>query len=179
MPQQTLDYRSPQPNQNRGRSLSPLKRFLARRWKGLAILVALGFFGLWVVFAPHPRVKHPASASDVTELTSVPPPPEATNIWVASCGEGGFAPGFQGLVRFEAPTPVCLQYAAAVLHGASQCPPGSFDPKLEADFFSDTSWFDLDKATDLVGFRSSSGTGRLSKVWVDRGRGVFYSLESD
>lgn len=174
MSQQTLDYRSPQT----GRPSSGLRRIVSRWWKWAAVaVVTAGGFGFWAFCCRHPSERFPASATDVTELTSVPPPAGATHIHVASCGEAGIAPGFQSLVRFEAPTAVCLQYAAAVLHGAPLGTPPSFAPKVDADFFTNPNWFDLNQSTNLIGGQTQSG--RPLKVWVDKGRGIFYSCESD
>jgi len=174
MSQQTLDYQSPQAE----RAPSALRQAISRWWKRFTVAIfALGVFGFWAVFCRHPSERFPATANDVTDLTSVPPPAGATHIHVASCGEAGIAPGFQSLVRFEAPTPVCLQYAATVLHGAQLGTPPKFNPNVDADFFSNPSWFDLNQATNVVGGQTQSG--RPLNVWVDKDRGVFYSCESD
>jgi hypothetical protein len=171
---QPLDYITLVPQRHR---LLPVAIHIARRWWPVPIiLLALFVFGLWEVIGRHIDEGRPGTPSEIADFTSVAPPAEASKIWVASYREGPMA--FSHYVRFEAPPGICLQYAARVAPGRVLTPfdgnVGSFD----ADIFKDMSWFDLDKAENLV-----NASGRANRpnatIWVDQKRSVFYFNEHD
>lgn len=171
MPKLTLDYRNA--TNPIAVTPSPIQKFLSKRWVPWAfmLMIVLTGVGLWLISCLFVHEAHAASPKEVARLTSILPPPEARNLMAASADP--LAPGFTHFVRFEAPPDVCLSYASAVLKGAPLGPPRQFDRSVCQDEFWRKSWFDLDKATNLVG-------GSLSPdvtVWVDKDRGVFYFME--
>jgi hypothetical protein len=145
-------------------------RLLGRWWPVSTGICALALFGLWEIFGLHVQEGRPGTPAEVADFTSIMPPPQATNIWIGSFRTGR---GFSHYVRFEAPAVVCTKYASQIVHQSSLSPeivppdPTNVDQK----YFSSLSWFDLSKATDVVGAEVGAS------VWVDRRRGVFYFYE--
>lgn len=82
---------------------------------GIAALLFVGFFAyeVWVTFLYNVDFGSWSTRGDVTECTSVPPPPEASDIRVAMFSHGQARNTF---VRFRAPVDVCLKYATLVAH---------------------------------------------------------------
>jgi hypothetical protein len=174
MPQQPLDYQTL--GGGPPRRLPVMLQAIRRWWPVAMVLAAAVLFGLWEMFARHVDEGRPGSRAEVTAFTSVPPPPQAAKIWVASYGEGPMA--FSHYVRFEAPPAVCRAYAAAVVPGATLSRPDDNSVALDLEIFKNMSWFDLGQATTLVGARGSMPRPNIH-VWVDTTRGVFYFMETD
>jgi hypothetical protein len=120
------------------------------------ILLPLAFVGytIWWMYAAHSYEPGEASnAADVAELTSVPPPPEARDLRVASFEHMQARLVF---VRFSAPVDVCRRYAAAVLPNSTL---KTLDWNQRNDDLGtvatgsyrlqDLSWFDLPYLHDL------------------------------
>lgn len=175
MSQQPLDYRSAQPQALRRLSLTG--KILPKSWPVPLVLAALAVFGLWDMFGLHVDEGRPGSPAEVTAFTSIPPPRQATKIWVASFEDGG-GWGFSHYVRFEAPPAICCQYAAAILPGIVPSGSDNFHPSLDPDIFKSMSWFDLGNAVTLIGASGRNPRPNIH-VWIDTTRGVFYFMETD
>jgi hypothetical protein len=111
-------------------------------------------------------------------ITGLKVPPEATNIRAAS---HSLWVEYAQYLRFEAPVDVCLRYASTLVRGPTTKPDSELDltddaRSVRADAFDDFSWFDLDKAQDVV---TAGGGPSQPQVWVDRTRGVFYYRKTD
>jgi len=135
---------------NPPRRKSKLRPILITTLILIVILLPLAFLAYQFAspFFTHQSEPGPASsASDVAQLTSVPPPPEATGFRVASFEHGQARLLF---VRFSAPASVCQKYAAAVLPNAKLKPldwQDKYDDLATLSSgtaqFHDLSWFDL------------------------------------
>lgn len=154
----------------------------SRRWLiTLGLPLATVALFAWVLFGFH--IDEPSgfvTATQAAAYTGLPLPPEAKNIRMA-----GYRQWIEEAqyVRFEAPVDVCLAYAAKVVASPDPLPAAddhlrvSAAKPLRPKAFRDFSWFDLDKATNVVS--GGGNTGLFTTVWVDRDRGVFYCRRSD
>lgn len=118
------------------------------------------------------------TASRAESITGLKLPPEAKNIR-AACYRQWIE--YAQYVRFEAPVDVCLRYAATVAPGATTEPADEYDLAdgrhlIQAGAFDDFSWFDLEKAQNVV---TVGGGPSRPQVWVDQKRGVFYYRLTD
>jgi hypothetical protein len=178
MPQQHLDYGAT----DGSRSAFPTFRRVARRfWPlllGLAVVAATVTFTVWRWSSL--RVDDPAgfsSPSVVTQYTGVAPPAQATHIRTAGYSHG---PIYSHYIRFEAPANVCLVYAQQLAAGSKLIPaePDCMDSVLTHDrtLLTHLGWFDLPRATNLVGATSGATSGPTAgaSIYVDQSRGIFY-----
>jgi hypothetical protein len=120
----------------------------------------------------------PIDASRAEWITGLKLPSEAKNIRAAKYSQWI---EYAQYLRFEAPADVCLRYAATVALGAATQPADEFDLKngarpIRSGAFEDFSWFDLDKAQNVV---TAGGGPSQPQVWVDQARGVFYYRKTD
>jgi hypothetical protein len=149
------------------------------KWFGrfcvLGIIIWIG----WVYCGVHVTDSYgPISASKAESITGLKVPPEAANIRAATFHQWIETAQY---LRFEAPVDVCLQYASLVNSGPVTQRADEYSLKdgvhlLRPEVFGDFSWFDLDKAQDVV---TDGGGPSVPQVWVDRSRGVFYYRLTD
>jgi hypothetical protein len=134
-------------NQNQPRRRSILRPIAI----ATLILLPLAFLAYriaWPFLTHHSDPGAASSAADVAELTSVPPPPQASGFRVASFDHGQARLVF---VRFDAPADVCEKYAPAVLPPNSKLKPLDWQDRYDdlatlsmgTREFDDLSWFDL------------------------------------
>ncbi len=105
-------------------------------------------------------------------------PDEARNIQFAGYREWIAA---EDLIRFEAPTDVCLKHAAMISTDMQLVPIITQDLALSTtqpfgSNFKDSSWFDLAKATNVV---HGGGGSHKAEIWIDQDRVVFYYHYTD
>jgi hypothetical protein len=147
-------------------------------------LVRFGVLGVivwfaWALFGLHvTEPRRPITVSRAESITDLELPREARNIRAASYSWGV---EYSQYLRFEAPPEVCLRYASTVAPRAATRPADEFDLRNGAHLtrsgvFDDFSWFDLEKAQDVV---TAGGGPSQPEVWVDQTRGVFYYRKMD
>ncbi|MBC7782813.1 MAG: hypothetical protein H7144_03155 [Burkholderiales bacterium] len=144
----------------------------------VAVLGVIVWF-VWSLFGFHvTESRGPCIASKAESITGLTLPPESKNIRAASYSQWI---EYAQYLRFEAPVDVCVRYASTVVPGAATQPADEFNLKngaslIRSGAFDDFSWFDLDKAQNVV---TAGGGPSQAQVWVDQTRGVFYYRKTD
>jgi len=148
------------------------------KWVGRLCVVGVVVWIGWECGGLHVTDSYaPITAAKAESITGLKLPPEATNIRAASYNQWIELAQY---IRFEAPVDVCLRYASSIAgpmtHRADEYELKDGVRLLRAETFEDFSWFDLDKAKDVV---SAGGGPSVPEVWVDQSRGVFYYRLTD
>lgn len=134
---------------------------------------------LWSFLGLHvSEPRGPITATKAESITGIRVPPEAKNIRAASYRQWI---EYAQYLRFEAPVDVCLRFASTIVPGATTQPADEYDlarnaHPIRAGAFDDLSWFDLEKAQNVV---TAGGGSSQPQIWVDQTRGVFYFRKTD